>query len=281
MVHPPQGMIPPDRFIALAEADRPDLRDRRLRAEEACIQVTRWRTELPGCGDLTVRSTSAHANSSNPTGRSRRDALLESGLPADALWLEITESVMMSDTLETLASLTGLRGLGVHLSVDDFGTGYSSLSYLQRYPVEQVKIDKSFVAEMETSATSAALVKAVVDLAHNLGVATVAEGVENADQKAKIQDLGCTYGQGYLFARPLYRLRDRGEARRRSPVGESPSSRAADVDVIESITDLGKVVHQIGALHSDLGSAGHGPDPLDGDLGRRLRRVDADDGARA
>ena len=189
--------------------------------------------------------------------------------------------MLIEETDRGSRALDQLKAMKVKIAIDDFGTGYSSLSYLKRFPVDTIKIDKSFVAEMETSATSAALVKAVVDLAHNLGVATVAEGVENADQKAKIQDLGCTYGQGYLFARPLTAgqieekldaARQSAKARRHAPL---------DVDVIESIDRprQGRAPDRCTAHRPR--HAGHGPDPLDGDVGRGLRRVDADDGARA
>jgi EAL domain-containing protein (putative c-di-GMP-specific phosphodiesterase class I) len=131
------------------------------------------------------------------------EALADTGLPADALWLEITESVMMSDTLETLASLTGLRELGAHLSVDDFGTGYSSLSYLQRYPIEQVKVDRQFVTGLCDRPEDAAVVAAIVGMADALNLSWVAEGVERADQAAHLCELGCELVQGYLYSKPV------------------------------------------------------------------------------
>ena len=121
--------------------------------------------------------------------------LAETQFRADRLILEITESVLMSNSSPALERLNQLKGLGVRLAIDDFGTGYSSLSYLQQLPVDIIKIDKSFIAQT-------ALASTIVGLAATLKLRTVAEGIEHADQREKLVALGCGYGQGYLFARP-------------------------------------------------------------------------------
>ena len=124
-------------------------------------------------------------------------------MPADGLTLEITESSIMSDPGRTEAVLERLHVLGVGLAIDDFGTGYSSLSYLKRLPVDQVKIDKSFVINMADDENDAAIVRSTVDLGHNLGLRVVAEGVEDHDAWDKLVALGCDLAQGYLLSRPL------------------------------------------------------------------------------
>src|SRR6056297_1040012 len=121
---------------------------------------------------------------------------------AVSLWLEITETALMADTSVAGAALRDLRGLGLHLSVDDFGTGYSSLTYLKRFPVEAIKIDKSFVSGLGLEADDTSIVEAVVRLGHSLGLHVVAEGVETPLQLNRLRDLGCDRAQGYLFGRP-------------------------------------------------------------------------------
>ncbi|MFL6191037.1 MAG: EAL domain-containing protein, partial [Actinomycetes bacterium] len=116
---------------------------------------------------------------------------------------EITETVLMEDVESTSGALTELKSLGVSLTVDDFGTGYSSLAYLKRFPVDELKIDRDFVAGLLTDQEDSAIVAAIINLAHTLGVAAVAEGVENADQVRRLRELGCDFGQGYHFGRPL------------------------------------------------------------------------------
>jgi EAL domain-containing protein (putative c-di-GMP-specific phosphodiesterase class I) len=131
------------------------------------------------------------------------DALADSGLPADRLTLEITESVLMQDAAATLEKLRGLKALGVRLAVDDFGTGYSSLSALHQFPVDVLKIDKSFVDSIGGGGSNAALARTIVTLAGVMQLRTVAEGVEHPEQRAELVALGCTAAQGYLFARPM------------------------------------------------------------------------------
>ena len=129
--------------------------------------------------------------------------LAETGLPARSLKLEITETSIMERAERSVETLTRLRQLGVTLSVDDFGTGYSSLSYLQRFPLDILKIDLSFVRGIDQNPENLEIVRAIVNLAHNLGLKVVAEGIEREPQIEALMDLGCEYGQGFLFSRPL------------------------------------------------------------------------------
>ncbi len=129
--------------------------------------------------------------------------LKTTGLDGRNLKLEITESVAMKDIESIIALLLRLKALNLRLSIDDFGTGYSSLSYLHRFLVDTLKVDRSFVSPMGDTGEDAAIVQTIVMLSHNLGMDVVAEGVETAAQRAKIQTLNCEYGQGYFFSKPL------------------------------------------------------------------------------
>jgi len=220
---PEGGLVPPDDFIALAEDSGLISVIGETVLRRACTQVARWR-RLPGCADLTL--------SVNVSGRQFMevdlvavvaDALEDAGLEADALWLEITESVMMTDSLDTLATMSGLRSLGVHLSVDDFGTGYSSLSYLQRFPIEQVKIDRRFVGGMCDHTEDEAVVAAVVGIAKALGMSVVAEGVEEQRQVDQLAQYECDLLQGFLFSRPMPALDLGPVLLERNEVGLPPS----------------------------------------------------------
>jgi diguanylate cyclase (GGDEF)-like protein len=199
----PTGMVPPDQFISLAEDSGLISTIGEIVLTRACDQVARWR-KLPGCDDLTLSvNVSARQILDGDIVALVDDVLTASGLEPESLWLEITESVMMADTLETAAALAGLRALGVHLSVDDFGTGNSSLSYLQRFPIEQVKIDRQFVAGMGEHTEDAAVVAAVIGIAQALSLSIVAEGVETAEQERRLAHLGCGLLQGFLYSRPV------------------------------------------------------------------------------
>jgi diguanylate cyclase (GGDEF)-like protein len=172
--------------------------------DEACRQLAWWRANLDEAESLYV--------SVNVSPRQMRvsdfvdvvaDVLARHGLPGDALWLEITERVVMDDSLTVLALMTGLRSLGVHLAIDDFGTGYSSLSYLKRFPLERVKIDRSFVAGVGVQDADSSLVHAIIAMASALGLDQVAEGVESAEQADRLAALGCSSMQGYHFGQPV------------------------------------------------------------------------------
>jgi len=129
--------------------------------------------------------------------------LQETGLNADLLELEITESMLMNDPEQTVALLSELKAIGIHIAIDDFGTGYSSLAYLKRFPVSTLKIDRSFVKDVPVDADDVAITLAIVGLAHNLRIRVTAEGVETEAQRAFLRRHGCDEIQGYLVSRPL------------------------------------------------------------------------------
>src|SRR6185369_5044704 len=130
-------------------------------------------------------------------------ALAVSGVPASRLVLEITETSVMSDAVYAMQVLNRLSSMGLTLAIDDFGTGYSSLSYLKRLPVDEVKIDKSFVLNMQEDENDAVIVRSIIDLARNLGLRVVAEGVETMATWSALRDMGCDVAQGYVISRPL------------------------------------------------------------------------------
>ncbi len=131
------------------------------------------------------------------------DVLLDSGLAAHILELEVTESLALQSIASTLGTLHECKALGVKIAMDDFGTGYSSLAYLKRYPLDALKIDQSFVRNITEDAGDAAITRAIVAMAHSFGMSVIAEGVETADQLAFLRSLGCEEFQGYLFSRPV------------------------------------------------------------------------------
>jgi len=200
----PDGeVVEPGRFIALAEETGLVAEIDRRVLTLACAQVARWGThgEAPGFGlhvNVSARQLHRAELVADVAG-----ALAASGLPPRRLTLEITESGLGGDAEAAIERLVGLAGLGVHLAIDDFGTGYSSLAYLRRMPVDVLKIDKTFVDELATETDYVPLAQAVVALAGTLGMHTVAEGIEHPAQVSRLLALGCRYGQGFHFARPL------------------------------------------------------------------------------
>jgi EAL domain-containing protein (putative c-di-GMP-specific phosphodiesterase class I) len=199
--HPLLGSVPPDDFIPIAEHTGLIVPLTSLVLRTALEECARW-TGLGHELDVAV-NVSPRALLSPAFVDEVARVLRETGVPADRLTLEVTESSVMSDPARAIAVLHALHGLGVRLSVDDFGTGYSSLAYLQRLPVQEVKIDKSFVRDLAVAAGDGAIVRAIVDLGHTLGLRVVAEGVEDARSLAVLREIGCDTAQGYLVSRPM------------------------------------------------------------------------------
>jgi diguanylate cyclase (GGDEF)-like protein len=202
--HPEHGFVPPSDFIPVAEECGliGPLGERILR--DACRQVARWRAVTPLSDlQLSVNVSARQITTPGLAGVVSR-VLEESGLPASALWLELTEGLLLEESQGTIETLWALRGLGLRLVLDDFGTGYSSLGYLRRYPIDVLKIDRAFVADLgEEGDGEAALVAAIAAMGQALGIETVAEGVETAGQLARLVALGCDHVQGYHLGRPL------------------------------------------------------------------------------
>jgi diguanylate cyclase (GGDEF)-like protein/PAS domain S-box-containing protein len=202
--HPVKGLLPPPAFIPLAEQQGLIGPIGRWVLLQACLQARRWQDQFPDAPPLSV-----HVNLSGRQLEEQRlvgevvEALETSRLSPRQLTLEITESVLVTDIEVMSARLRELKGLGVELAIDDFGTGYSSLSYLRRFPIDMLKIDKSFVDGIGQGREDNALAHAIIKLSHTLQLHTVAEGIEQGEQAAHLATLGCQDGQGYLFARPL------------------------------------------------------------------------------
>lgn len=202
--HPTRGLLGPLSFIPLAEESGLILALGDVVLTEACRQARAWQLADPANAGLAVSVNLSARQFSRPDLASRVAAVLAaSGLPPETLELEITESVAMSDAAATAVTLRALHALGVRVVLDDFGTGYSSLAYLSQLPLDIVKIDRSFVAGLGDAPANLAIIRAVVGLAQGLGIAVTAEGIERADERAALLELGCERGQGFLFARPL------------------------------------------------------------------------------
>ncbi len=201
--HPDRGLLGPDQFLPMAEETGLIGEVGAAVLRSSLSQLGQWRVRLPRFANLTVSvNVSGRQLMSSVFHGMVSEALAESGLTADALWLEITESALMSDVKAATVALRELRNLGLHLAVDDFGTGYSSLTYLKRFPVEAIKVDRSFVSGLGIDPEDTTIVEAVVKLGHSLGLLVVAEGVETPLQLARLREINCDHGQGYVFGRP-------------------------------------------------------------------------------
>ena len=200
--HPQRGLVPPDKFIPLADETGLIGEIGHWVLFEACAQTRRWH-------DTGVRGLKVSVNVSAVQFRQcdleqiAPEALAQTGLPPWCLDLEITETVLMQDADATIATLLGLKAMGVSISVDDFGTGYSSLAYLRRFPIDTLKIDKSFMRDVIRDGHNAAIVRTVIALAKNLDLESIAEGVETDEQVKFLRAEGCDRLQGYFFSKPL------------------------------------------------------------------------------
>jgi diguanylate cyclase (GGDEF)-like protein/PAS domain S-box-containing protein len=202
-LHPVRGMMPPLQFIPLAEETGLIIPIGRWILAEACRQTRRWQVEHPTAPPLTLSVNLSARQLQHPALIEEiAEVLAETGLDPATLRLEITESVVMEDAESTSATLLKLKQLGIELAIDDFGTGYSSLSYLNRFPVDAVKIDRSFVTEIGTSSRDSTIIRAIVALAKSLQLSVTAEGIESEEQLRQLRELGCNRGQGYLLAKP-------------------------------------------------------------------------------
>jgi EAL domain-containing protein (putative c-di-GMP-specific phosphodiesterase class I) len=206
--HPTRGLLSPREFIPLAEDSGLISRVGAWVLKEACQQIAAWTTRCATSGHDDAHLNIAVNISALQLGepgfpRQVAEIVNSSGILAGQLSLEITESALMRDPDDAILVLQVLRDLGLHLEIDDFGTGYSSLSYLQRFPVETLKIDRSFVEEMDHNSESVAIVRTIMGLGESLGLAVIAEGVERTAEAARLKTLGCHLGQGYLYGVPL------------------------------------------------------------------------------
>jgi diguanylate cyclase (GGDEF)-like protein len=205
--HPQRGLIGPAAFVPIAEEMGLIIPIGRWVLKEACRQMQEWQERFPGTRDLTISvNLSGKQFAQARLVEDVSQALKESGLAPGRLRLEITESAVMENAASAMAMIEQLRGLDVKIDIDDFGTGYSSLSYLQRFEVDHLKIDRSFVSNIGSDrGENAEIVRTIVTLARHLGMDAVAEGVETQDQLRMLQELGCGSVQGFLFAEPVSR----------------------------------------------------------------------------
>jgi diguanylate cyclase (GGDEF)-like protein/PAS domain S-box-containing protein len=202
--HPERGLLGPGEFIPVAEESDLIVSIGTWVLREACRQLAAWRRTCPGAATLKLRvNLSARQVTQAGLLSVVSSALEEHRLPASVVGLEITEGLLLQDSDHVAATLQALKDRGVALVLDDFGTGYSSLSYLKRFPIDQLKIDRSFVAGLEDRDEDRAIVRAIVGMAEALGLTVVPEGVETEEQLAALVQLGCEYAQGFLLGRPL------------------------------------------------------------------------------
>ena len=199
--HPTRGLIPPDRFIPIADESGLIVGIGEWVLRQACAQAKIWNDK--GYGIYVAVNVSAVQFGQPRLLEVVSRALAETGLAPEALQLEITESVLMQDAESAIGMLRAFKGMGVRISVDDFGTGYSSLSYLKRFPIDILKIDKSFVRDLPEDEEDTAIVRAIIALARSLRLTTVAEGVETGEQRTFLDGAGCNRFQGYFFSRPI------------------------------------------------------------------------------
>ena len=201
--HPVRGMVAPGEFIALAEETGLILSLGHWVLETACLQLVAW-AERPEMASLTLAvNVSAHQFRQSDFVEQVLAVLHRTGANPSRLKLELTESLLVSNVEEVISKMVALKARGVNFSLDDFGTGYSSLTYLKRLPLDQLKIDQSFVRDIHTDPNDAAIAKTIVALAHSLGLGVISEGVETAAQRDFLVQSGCHTHQGYFFSRPL------------------------------------------------------------------------------
>ncbi|MEU6881607.1 aminotransferase class I/II-fold pyridoxal phosphate-dependent enzyme [Streptomyces sp. NPDC046712] len=229
--HARRGMVPPDQFITLAEESGHIMPLGAWVLEHAALDVARWQQARPG------RQPPLYANVNVSPRQFRDPGLLDdvrrtldsSGLEPGSLVLELTETVLMRKDEQIRTTMRSLRDLGVSLAIDDFGTGFSSLSYLREFPIDVLKVDKSFIDDITTDRQQVALVEGIVRIADVLGLRVVAEGIENEGQRELLADMGCQYGQGYLFARPMTAHQAESFLRRRGQ-GKAGAAAAAPAE---------------------------------------------------
>ncbi len=200
--HPQRGMVGPDKFIPVAESSGLIVEIGEWVLNEACRQMMVWRAAGLPAFVVSVNLSSVQFRRGNLQALVAA-ALQRYGLPAECLELELTESLLLQDSERFIDTLYGLKALGVKLSIDDFGTGYSNLSYLQRFRVDKLKIDQSFVRKLQDSPEDRAIVTAIIQMAKSLHLLTIGEGIEDDSTRQVLAELGCDQGQGYWFSRPL------------------------------------------------------------------------------
>jgi diguanylate cyclase (GGDEF)-like protein len=201
--HPTRGLVSPAEFIPIAESSGLIVDIGEWVFQQASTQVQAWRTNLSVDFQISVNKSPVQFLHSGTRKQTWAQYLQARGLPGECIVVEITEGLLLDTSADVADTLLGLRDAGIQVSLDDFGTGYSSLSYLQRFDIDFIKIDQSFVRHLIADSTDLALCKAIIVMAHALGMQVIAEGVETAQQRDLLAAAGCDYAQGYLYARPM------------------------------------------------------------------------------
>ena len=202
--HPQRGLVPPDKFISIAENTGLIIPMTVKILRSACAQVVKWQKLQPDGRPLSVAVNLSGKHFAHPALVEQINTVVrETGINASRLKLELTESAIMENAENAILMLKQIKQTGVQISIDDFGTGYSSLSYLHRFPIDLLKVDRSFVSAMEDNTENGEIVRTVIALAKALDLKVVAEGIESIHQYHQLRILGCEYGQGYLFSKPL------------------------------------------------------------------------------
>lgn len=200
-MHPTKGMLPPLEFISIAEESGLIIELGAWVLENSCEQFKKWRDENLNVEKIAVNVSPKqfrHVNFMNTV----RDAIKKYQMAPNQLTIEITEGLVIKDIKDTIEKMSTLKSLGVRISVDDFGTGYSSLTYLKELPIDQLKIDQSFVRDIMNQPKSSMIVTTIISIANNLNLNLIAEGVENKEQVAILSEKGCHQFQGYYFSKP-------------------------------------------------------------------------------
>ena len=205
--HPRRGLITPLEFIPIAEEISQIVLIGQWVLEEACRQIKVWQAHFPSDPPLYISVNMSGKQFIHHDLSSQIEKILQStGLDPACLHLEVIETIFLSDSAAIQTTLERLNNLGVKLEIDDFGTGYASFGYFQRIPISRIKIDRSFISRMDTQSGDNDLISSIIRLTQDLGVSAVAEGIETESQKERLYALGCAYGQGYFFSRPMSQL---------------------------------------------------------------------------
>jgi diguanylate cyclase len=200
--HPQRGIVPPDEFIPLAEETGLILEIGEWVLRQACRQIRQWREQGLAVDRVAVNLSARQLQQEDLVERIA-GILRESGVSPESIQLEITEGAVLKNVDSAIAMLRQLNEMGIQIALDDFGTGYSSLTYLKRFPIDAVKIDRSFVRDLEHDDSDATIVSTVIGMAENLHLNVIAEGVETENQLEFLRQRGCNEYQGYLFSRPV------------------------------------------------------------------------------
>lgn len=235
--HPTRGSVPPDEFISIAEETGLILPIGKWVIEESCRQMRQWQEQFAAARPMVINvNLSARQLEQKDLVEQIAKVLEETGLNPNCLKLEITESVIMSNAEEAVETVCALRRMGVRVSIDDFGTGYSSLSYLHRFPINTLKVDRSFISRIGNADEHSEIIRTIITLAFNLGIDVVAEGVENVEQLDFLREMKCSYGQGFYYSRPVNSLSAAGMIEKLKQTELSPIvSSVCGINLTESV----------------------------------------------